>query len=233
MKPLVLITRPQPEADEFASAVRALGYAALCEPLLDIERLPAADDFSCDALIVTSPQALYAPLPPHLPLFVMGRASEEKARALGAERVFSSEGDFTRLVALVKGTMATGSRVLYLRGDVTRHDMADALPEHEISERIAYRAVPRAALSGEARALISSGQVGVVTLFSPRTAALFQNLVQSEGLTGRMAGINLLCLSPAVLDSIDALTWARTDVAPSTDSEGMLAVLKNRIGSFS
>ena len=233
MKPLVLITRPQPEADEFASAVRALGYDTLCEPLLSIENFPVKIQTDYAALIATSPQALNRDLPVNVPLFVMGQASLEKARRLGFTTIFSADGDFMQLVALVAGNVPHGSHVLYLRGDVTRHDMKAALMNYQVTEQIAYRAVPRDGFSGAALAALAGGRVEIVTLFSPRTAVLFKKFVQKEGLTGKMAGIKLLCLSPAVLDSADGAHWAQTSVAPSVDSDGMLAVLRNWIGSFS
>lgn len=233
MKPLVLITRPQPEADEFARAVRALGYDTLCEPLLEIRNFPVNCEGEYVAVLATSPQALNADLPKEIPLFVMGQASVEKARQLGFKTIFSADGDFTRFVALVAGNVPAGSHVLYLRGDVTRHDMKAALMGYEISDQIAYRAEAGHGLSLAAREALAQGCVHVVTLFSPRTAGLFQNFVQKEGLTEKMAGISLLCLSPAVLDSCDAFAWARTGVAPAVDSEGMLAALRNWIGSFS
>jgi uroporphyrinogen-III synthase len=110
--------------------------------------------------------------------------------------------------------------------------MKAALMDYKISEQMAYRAVPGNALSPEAVQAIATGRVSVVTLFSPRTAALFQNFVQKEGLAAKMADISLLSLSPAVLDSCNAFAWARTGAAPSVDSEGMLTVLRNWIGSF-
>ena len=233
MKPLVLITRPQPEADNFAKSVRKLGYDTLCEPLLTITHFPVHIAGEYAAVIATSPQALSADLPTQIPLFVMGQASVGKARELGFTNTLSSDGEFEKLVSLVRGNVAAGSRVLYLRGKVTRHDMRDALSEYQVEEQIVYRAQPRAALSPEAVAAFAEGRVSIVTLFSPRTAALFQKFVQNEGLKDKTAAISLLSLSPAVLDSIDAFEWARTGVAASSNSEEMLAVLENWIGSFS
>jgi uroporphyrinogen-III synthase len=237
MNPVVLITRPQNESEEFASAVSLLGYDPMIEPLLSVEYRPV--DLSSEpqpqALIATSPHAFHAGTPAgwkSLPVFVMGETSLQRARADGYTDVISSGGDFQFLVEVVKRKLAPGSRVLYLRGESIRHDLKARLEHYCVDEKIIYAMQEKTVLAGPVAQALKSGRVQVITFFSARTAAIFRDLADVHGLSGSVKDIKTLCLSPAVLDSIKSLPWKEAKIASRPDRMGMLGGLQTWIGSF-
>jgi uroporphyrinogen-III synthase len=226
MKPSVLITRPRDEAEAFAVGVAAIGYTPVIEPLLSVELLPLQDDATAQALVVTSPQVFKHNLPEswrHLPLFVMGPASKLLAQSQGFTEIISADGDFTRLCSLVSEKIAAKQPVLYLRGETVRHDLKAVLLRHNVREQIAYTTEPCQKISLEG---FKNGTIQIVTLFSPRSAVLFKDLMIEAGIADELRGIKLLCLSAAVLESVKSLPWEQVRLAHSPDQQGMLDALQ-------
>lgn len=236
MKPLVLMTRPQPEADRFAEALAEMGYDTLIEPLYRIVPSPSPwPDESPAALVATSPKAFFSQVPPdwaEIPVFVMGETSAAKAARCGCHNIISAAGDFSRLVKMVRKEVTSGKKILYLRGEATRHDLQKELPGLQVVERIVYRSEKVATFPPRAREAIANGRVAIVPLFSPRAAVDFSMFLRQEGLEREAERICLLCLSPAVLDSARHLVWKRAEVAKTPDSAAMLAVMQEWTGLF-
>jgi uroporphyrinogen-III synthase len=123
----VLVTRPSPDNDRTASALRARGFEVLLAPMLRFEPVPLRADLGRDpdhrlgqdssheigALLVTSANALRAVAPPlnnpdsdksrlkQLPLFVVGAQTAAVARELGFAKVMSADGDAAALRELI------------------------------------------------------------------------------------------------------------------------------------
>lgn len=233
MNTTVLITRPETEALNFRDAVAALGMTTVCDPLLTITPLPQNFDAQPDALVATSPQAFRISYPDawrSLPLFVMGETSRQRAAESGFTQIMSSDGEFEVLLNLITQKVPPGQKILYLRGEVIRHDLFARLPSYAVSERIVYKTNPAASLSEQTLTLIKSGKLNVVTLFSPRSAEIFHDLLSRAGVAGASKDIKLLCLSSAVLESVKALPWQAVRVARTPDQQGMIDALQDWIG---
>lgn len=121
----VLVTRPQPGADETARRLETMGFVPVVLPLTKIVpvtplQLPNADAF--DAVIATSVNAIrHAPaeqLRSYLakPLFAVGDATADAATGAGFADVRSAGGTAVDLAAMIARQMPTGSRLLHLAG---------------------------------------------------------------------------------------------------------------------
>src|SRR3954471_9211678 len=98
----VLVTRPHPDDETTAGALRARGFEVLQAPMLRFEPVPFHDDAdaSYSAVIVTSTNALRG-LAPHLagsrllklPLFAVGERTASAARDAGFGNVMTAKGD--------------------------------------------------------------------------------------------------------------------------------------------
>src|SRR5260370_22055116 len=106
----VLVTRPSPDDEAAAAALRAKGYAVLCAPMLRFEPVAFHDDMTAryGAVIVTSANALRGielHLKGHrllkLPLFAVGEQTATAAHRAGFTHVISADGDAAGLRALV------------------------------------------------------------------------------------------------------------------------------------
>ena len=106
----VLVTRPHPDDEATAEALRARGFEVLLAPMLRFEPVPFHDDDEAryDAVIVTSANALRAvagELEGHrllkLPLFAVGEHTAASARDAGFAKVTSAKGDADALRELL------------------------------------------------------------------------------------------------------------------------------------
>src|SRR6267142_4217138 len=98
----VLVTRPHPDDEATAAALRAKGFEVLPAPMLRFEPVAFHDDADAryGAVIATSANALRA-IEAHLagsrllalPLFAVGERSAEAARHAGFRDVIVAEGN--------------------------------------------------------------------------------------------------------------------------------------------
>ena len=112
----VLVTRPHPDDEVTAGALRARGFEVLQAPMLRFEPVPFHDDADerYGAIIVTSANALRA-IAPHLgnsrllklPLFAVGEHTASAAREAGFGEVLTAKGDAAALRDLVLASVKT------------------------------------------------------------------------------------------------------------------------------
>ena len=105
----VLVTRPHPDDEATAGALRARGFEVLRAPMLRFEPVPFHDDADAryGAVIVTSANALRA-IAPHLagsrllklPLFAVGEHTASAARERRIQRGDRGEGRCRRACAI-------------------------------------------------------------------------------------------------------------------------------------
>jgi uroporphyrinogen-III synthase len=213
MAPLLLVTRPQPEADSTATRVRQAGFRALVAPLLEIRALdPPPLDRWPEALLLTSARtaalaaAAYPALKGSIPAYAVGPATAAAARAAGFAVAGEGAADGQAALALAQDH----THILHLRGE----DGAPLPPPPGLylEERILYRAEAVARLPAEAVTALGLEPHAAVLLFSPRTARLFATLADASGL--QREGIALVALSDAVAAAAGA-GWARIAIAAS------------------
>lgn len=230
MEKLVLVTRPIEQARQFAADIDALGAKAIIEPMLTI--VPVAvhwDQFSLpDAILLTSPQALKAQHFPErfsdIPVFCVGEKTLHLAEEAGAHDVVSGDHGIESVYPLLRERIAAGSKILYVRGDVVSQDVPTALSEYRVQEAISYKSVAIDSLSHELHDLFS--RLHTITLFSPRTGAILKVIMTAKGLIKQASNINLLCLSPSVLDSVRDIHWKSAHVAETPTQNAMTQKLK-------
>src|SRR6266850_4486983 len=111
----ILVTRPQPDNETTAAALRAKGFGVLLAPMLRFEPVAFHDDADAryGAVVVSSAnaiRAIEAHLPGRLlalPLFAVGERSAEASRHAGFRDVAVADGNAAALrdliVASVRG----------------------------------------------------------------------------------------------------------------------------------
>jgi len=233
----VLITRPEPDAAELKEKLAALGHEATIEPLLQIAALPieASALTGAQALIATSRNGLRAlaeskalSVARKLPVFAVGADTAALARVLGFARVMTGPGAARDLVALVVADSdpAQGPLV-HLAGETLAFDFAAPLAAHglEVRKVAAYRAVAAGSFSRQTAQRIADGAIDAVILMSPRTAAIFAQLVGNSGLKDCARRLTYVCLSESVAAALGELAPERCAIAAAPNSEAMLAAL--------
>ncbi len=207
----------------YDAAIRARGSDPLLQPILSIihSDAPLPDLTRFNALVFTSVHAVdvFAGQSARrdLRVYTVGDTTAARARAAGFADVHSASGDARDLEKLIADV--NKNHLLYLCGADIARSFAG------VTAHIAYAAHPVESLDPSCRARIAQGGVESILFLSPRGGENFVRLVRAEGLETAVSGIKALCISPAVLESVSILPWAKTAVAARPDRDAMLALL--------
>jgi uroporphyrinogen-III synthase len=234
----ILVTRPAPDGERTATALRARGHDVLVAPLLRVETIAAdLDEGPFSALAFTSANAAraikehprYAELVA-LPAFAVGARTAEALRAAGFGNVISAQGDVNALARLIVTQLAgkQGS-VLYLAGEDRSGDLAGDLAWSNISASDAeiYRAVAETSLPPPVRDALAAQTLDGVLHFSRRSAQVFLDCAKAAGLLDRALAPTHYCLSRQVADPLAAVGAAAIRVAPRPEEAALIALIAN------
>jgi uroporphyrinogen-III synthase len=233
----LLLTRPEPDSEAMVVRLERLGHRVTRCPLLEIRyenHAPPTLD-GVQAIVATSRHGLRSLARRGLsgealarPVFAVGWATAEEARTLGFSRVIEGPASARDLVPLIAGkAQPADGALLYPAGDVLAFDVKTALEERgfAVHQEIAYRSVAAERLDPPVADAIRAGAIDGVLLMSPRTAAVFAELVRREGLAATAARLTFYCLSQSVAAALGPLAPRRVAVAVKPSSEELLALL--------
>lgn len=225
----VLVTRPEPEAQETAARLRAMGLTPLICPSLSIVsrtlRLSPGPDWQ--AILVTSGNAIPA-LPDRLhatPLLAVGDATAARARAAGFRRVSSAGRDAAALAAMVRLCCTPERGALLLpTGAGQGRELAATLraSKFRVVRRLAYAATPTGALHAGAHTALVDGRVSAALFFSPGSARAFVRACPAAVILG---GVRAVAISAATAAALAPLQWADIRVASRPNQDELLACL--------
>ncbi|WP_165793563.1 uroporphyrinogen-III synthase [Hyphococcus luteus] len=231
--PRVIVTRPEPDAGAFAGLCRAHGFEPIVSPVMAIEIEKTTPDLSgAGALAFTSANGVRAFAANSgardLPVFAVGQATAEAAKAAGFADIHVAGGDVDSLaehIASEKESAGTG--VLHIAGEARAGDLVALLEKSGIPARrqTLYRAVPAEALDNAALAALNDEKADLwVSLFSPRTARLFVTLAERAGLAPALGRARAACLSEAVAEAAGT-RWRSRHIAAERTAESLAALI--------
>lgn len=213
----VWVTRAEPGAAATAQRLRDLGHEPFVSPLLEVRGLDTALDLGgVAALAFTSPNgvAAFAEREPacDLPVFAVGDATAETARAVGFIDVRSASGDVAALARLIIADPPKG--VILHPG--ARHPAGDLVGD-----------LARAGISAAAAALYETVAVSApaplpvldaVLIHSPRAALALAPL-------GAVRTRPVLCISAAAAAPLLAGNFTAVATAPFPNEAALLKLL--------
>ncbi len=228
----VLVTRPEPGAAETGARLVALGWCPVLAPALVLTpRAPAcliAGLPPAQALLLPSRAAARALPPLPMPVYAVGEATAEAARARGFARVVAAEGDAASLARLCAAKIDPAAGPLLLAvGRGYSMELAATLRGHgfRVIRRIVYTARDAPTLPPAAALAISKGKVAQALFFSPRSAACNLRLLAEGGLAGAARDMVAIAISPRVAAVLSALPWRTVRIASRSDQDHMLELL--------
>lgn len=218
----VWVTRAEPGAARTADRLTALGFTPLVVPLLTLAPLPGALDAAPDpaavaVLALTSPNGVeaFAPLIPRFrdhPVFAVGDATAEAARAAGFVDVRSAAGDIHALARLIAAEAPPGP-LLAPGAREPAGDLPTLLPGRPVQRLPVY-----AAFETHAPA---PATFDAVMLHSPRAARALAADLPRAASSGRIA----ICISEAAATPLHPFDFAEIRIAAAPDEPAMLSAL--------
>jgi uroporphyrinogen-III synthase len=242
-----LVTRPEPEARALARGLEGLGLEVVIEPMLEIVfRAPGGDGSEggialggLQAVLVTSANGARALARASerrdIPVFAVGRASGRAAREAGFGAVEEAGGDVTALARLVSDKLdpAKGA-LLHAAGAKLAGDLRGVLEARGFTVRrqVLYEARAAGALSAKLRETLAGGGIDLALFVSPRSAGTFVSLLRGAGLASVSVHIHAFCLSAAVAEALEGLSWRRVWTAPRPEQDALLATVERALESL-
>jgi uroporphyrinogen-III synthase len=239
----ILVTRPHPDNEATAAALRGRGYQSLLAPMLRFEPAASADDLdtAVDASIVTSANALRAlTLDGHpvlaRPLFAVGERTAEAARAAGFKTVISAGGDASDLRDLLRARVKAKdrkrtARLLYLAGADLSGDLAGDLGAagFVVVTRTVYRMVALSTLPRETLDAFAANAIEAVLHYSARSARAFVEAVRSAGVEISALSVPQCCLSGNLATILREAGATRVQVAATPDEKALFEALERAL----
>ena len=241
----VLVTRPHPDNEATAAALRARGFEVLLAPMLRFEPLAFQDDADAryGAVLVTSANALRG-FQSHpaarrllaLPLFAVGEHTAAAARGAGFRNIISARGDVTGLreavLAGVKAkTLKKAATLLYLAGADLARDLAGDLGERgfTVVTHTTYRMAPVSDLPRDACDAFVASQVEAVLHYSRRSVRVFLDAARIAGVEISSLAVPHGCLSDTVASILREAGATQVLTARSSDENALLDALERAL----
>jgi uroporphyrinogen-III synthase len=227
----LLVTRAEPDASTTAGRLTALGHTVTIAPLLKIVlNAPPGDLPQAAGLILTSRNGVRALTTwpqaaawRDVPLFAVGEATAEDAKAAGFNRVSAGEGDGDGLRAIIEAALPPdGGPVIYAAARDLSGNLAERLEEagYDLQMVEAYRAERVDGLSPPVLEALAAGSIDGALFYSRRTAVIFRDLV-----TGRPIRLaHVFALSERVAGPLARLAGA-LHVAATPDEASLFAAI--------
>jgi uroporphyrinogen-III synthase len=241
----VLVTRPRPDDEATAAALRARGFKALTAPMLRFEAVAFHDDIDApyDAVIVTSANALRGIEGSRLlklPLLAVGEASAAAARGAGFGNVLAADGGAASLRDLVLASVKAkrlkkSSALLYLAGADLARDLSGELGARgfTVVTRTTYRMVPELSLPREVCDAFAANGIEAVLHYSRRSARAFLEAARSAGVEITALAIAHCCISAAVASVLRDAGATQAVVAASADEDAVFEALDRALRTVS
>lgn len=227
----VLITRPEPGAQETARAVQALGWLPILAPALTLTALPQKGAWPrAQALLLTSRAAARALTAWPIKVFAVGKGTAAEAAARGFTDITAAAGDAASLTEQLSSMLRPEAGALCLAvGEGYGLELAAALrgKGFRVIRRVVYAARPAPSLPAEAQAALQAGSVHAALFTSPRAVRESLRLLRAAGLSDAARGVIAIALSTRIATALAPLPWAEIRVAAQPDH----TLLLRRLGA--
>lgn len=232
----LLVTRPRPDAERTAAALRAQGHTVVIAPLLRIEAVIDVDIGAGPwaAILVTSANAAPAiaahqrfPMLRALPVFAVGRRSAEAMQEAGFAEVSLADGDVGDLARLVAERLPRGASLLYPAGAERAGDLAGDLAARgfAVETAVVYRAIAATSFAPDVVVAIGHGIDGVLH-YSPRSAAAYVAAARAGGLVAAaVVKPAQFCLSAHVAEPLAQAGATDIRIAPQPTEAALIALI--------
>ncbi|CAM9910019.1 unnamed protein product [Phaeothamnion confervicola] len=234
----LLVTRPEPDGEQTAADLRAMGHEVWLAPMLRIETIANADlgDGPWAAILLTSANGARA-IATHkrhgeiaaLPVLAVGRSSAQAAREAGFVDASSADGDGHDLARLAAERFAGSRRpLLYLSGEDRARDLAADLASYGLAVRTVpvYRAAKTVHFPSSVRAALEAGGLDGVLHFSRRSVESY--VLCARGLLDQALAPVHYCLSERAAEPLRAAGAVDVRVAPRPDETALIAMVMPR-----
>lgn len=243
----ILVTRPHPDNEATAAALRARGHEVLLAPLLKFEPVVFRDEGEAHygGIIITSANAIRSVAPRlrelrllNLPLFAVGEHTASAARDAGFSQVIVAGGDASALRDKVVQSardklLKKKATLLYLAGADLSRDLAGELGAagFEVVTQTTYRMAPVSHLPREVCEGFAAHGIEAVLHYSRRSARAFLDAARDEGVEISALAVPQCCLSETVAGVLREAGASQVAVAAAPDENALFSAMERALRS--
>lgn len=238
----VLVTRPAPDNEATAEALRTRGFEPVLAPMLVFQPLPFRDDDDAryGGVILTSANAIRAIVAHpmlarllNLPTFVVGARTAQAARDAGFANLHSAESDAAALRELIAANVAAKKRsaLLYLAAADVSRDLGGELGLRGITVKSlpVYRMAELDDFAQPVRDAFARHAIDAVLHYSRRTALAFVSAARRAGLEISALALPQVCLSEPIAAALRDAGASRLIVAKAPNETELLDALEQAL----
>jgi uroporphyrinogen-III synthase len=232
----LLVTRPAPDGERTAGALRVRGHDVRIAPVLRLEALDCVvADAPYAAVVMTSANAARA-IAGHprcaelakLEAFTVGRHTAQAARGVGFRDVHCANGDRNDLANMLRSRLdASSGPLLYLAGEDRAGDLDLAPSGPAIITAVVYRMVKVERFPAAVETALGERQIDGVLHFSRRSAQAYLDCAGRAGLLGRALEPVHFCLSRQVAEPLVAQNAAGIRISPHPDEAALIGLVNS------
>ncbi len=218
----VLITRPEPEASDFAEMMRNRGLNPIVFPVIEYQEVATEyDDVeNYSSLVFTSAEAVRVFAKNSnirdKTIYTVGDKTAEEAHVVGFTDVYSACGNSTTLMHLVEEKTNNNSIIHLCSADT---------PEAAWTRKVIYQSNFVHEIMGSVNVAIKENQIDFVTLLSAKTAESFIEFIKNNNLDNYLANMEAVCISSNVQKVAKTATWKNISVSNMPTEVSMLDLL--------
>jgi len=230
----VLLTRPIDDSQLVAKMLRDKNITVHVAPLMQIKYLPhpeiEVDRYQ--AVIFTSAYGVRAYHSNHFDknkhFYVVGQRTAKIAQNLDLNKITSTNSDVKKLSEkIITELNPKDGPLLYLSGVHVAGNLTETLQRagFNIDRESAYEAIMETHFANETKKLIKSGSFDYIPFYSPRSAIIFERLIESSALQNTLSSVTALCLSHNVEKELDKTRWKQILVAKKPTQEDLFNLM--------
>ena len=230
---VVLVTRPDNQADELAETLARAGAEVIRAPMIAIAAEPfdarsvaeKLDSGHFDWVAFTSQNGVTGFLSALAEIGASGHLGKVRLAAVGEvtagtlaaagfeDVIVSAEGTAKSLADDMVAAGVQGSRVLLPQGNIGRDDLAAGLIDagNQVEPVVVYRTEPAAGLPVDVEARLGDGRIDVVTFTSPSAVRRFRSLAAVDGFNS--ASLVAACIGEVTAAAARESGWTQPIVA--------------------
>ncbi len=218
----VLITRPEPEASDFAEMMRKKGLNPIVFPVIEYQEVATEYDdvANYSSLVFTSAEAVRVFAKNSnirdKTIYTVGDRTAEVAQIAGFTDVYSASGNSTTLMHLVEEKADKDSIIHLCSADT---------PEAEWARKVIYQSNFVHEIIDSVNLAIKENQIDVVTLLSAKTAESFIQFIKNNNLESYLANMEAVCINLNVKKVAKTATWKSVSVSSTPTAISMLDLL--------
>lgn len=238
--PLILITRPHPDALDTQAALETLGCRCMIEPMLTFSMAVSVPDIlkaallkPFHAIILTSRngvRALHQLIEPSLLPYTLLTVGEETcalAKRYGFRNVYTAGRTSTELIAYIRQHYPPTSHFIIIGGTHSAWDSGQELSRYQYTRTYIplYEMKACTRLSSTLIHTIKNRTLDGITFFSLRTARIFLQHAQEQELLIFLSTLRAFCLSSAMKKQIPCHYFASVESSPIPTASSLREVI--------